>query len=501
MGFLVTRRGAAAWQLAAGHFQYSGRALEIEYPQPDASTQAYAYHRRFPTGYTRVIPVVPAWGYPPYNFTLSGTPPAGSTINNDPTSAGYGDITVPSGSTGSGTFTVRVQDQSGGDVTRSWAWERLSLDDTTYFVHLSDVAGGTESGTSTNPKHDVGQILGPLEGTNTWAGRQVIVRGTHVLSGLATAYDDNGSKLLMNANKPQVWVADPVNGATFRGSSDNVNGAHFNFEGGTDVAFVGITWNNPHVNQTPDTTQERNCFIDCSSLYLKFGLIYGNTFNCASTPGDSGSNSAVLFMGNNPSYSGNVTIAMNRFLNCRYLGPFTIYDTHDMAVVRNEYTDSEVGTDGFFWKGGDAIENVWVAFNYGTGNAGGIIKIEGIDFNPPTPYERGPFAIMHNRFVTTGLGIWLQAAADFVFLVTSKRNNWKIANHYFANSNLLDSASTGLWDYDAIEHNGTYTQGVRTSGAGATVTTTNNSHGTSGILNDTTGAQDAPDGTKGAEIL
>lgn len=493
------------WQLAAGHYQASVFALELIYPRMQAERTAdgggtvpsWAYHMLLPTGHTRYIRLGVRGGSPPWYFDITSTDLVGCTIENDSDLQSYGTLTIPPQSAATYSITVRARDQAGASISKTWAPVVRAVTDTTYFIHLTDGSGGTEVGTPTNPFRQLGDIIGPNEDDATHQGKQVIVSGTHVIVGHSAEYNASGEALFMNSNKPQVWVAVTPLGATWQGSADNGDGALFSMQGGTDWAWVGFNWENPH--HLVGGINHRNGYLGGSA----YGYFADNDVDLASTADSTNGNNSAAIIASNGSGVHHMAIMGNRFHDGTIEHPpLEFYDANDILWGMNELSNYS-GTQGVYVKGGDSQDRWFYCFNFGTGNSGTLHTIDMIDFDGPGAFTREDHEFMHNRYQTSGVGLRVKGTSDvgstFSMSVYSKRDNWKVANHYFSGSNALDTAVFDM-TYCVIEHSGTYTQGVRDDG-GYTPDLTGNDHGTSGLLNDTTAAQDSPDGTTGREVL
>lgn len=490
--------GGGNWQLEDGHFQQSIHDLDLWYPRPDSDTQAWAYHRRAPTVYDRVIPLGIVGGCPPWHVTIESGPPD-MTVNNDYYTTGDPlALTIPEVSVGEWTIEIAVEDQCGNSISPNpqWSFEGIDRDNTTYFVHLADGSGGSENGTSSNPFRDLGDIVGPNSSTSTHAGKQVICSGTHTVSGQSAQYGSNGTRLTLNSNKPQVWVAATVGGCTFQGSATNENGSEL---APTHTNFVasGITWENPLVDEVSGEGDPglRNVFVHGNSSAYAYGGFFFNTFECTSIPEgeDDGSNPAAIFYSSGGT-GGYTAIIGNSFNDCDDMALVMWFDASHQVILSNTITGGDA-TEGFFVKGGHDQDDYFFAFNVGTGNGGPFSVIQAI--NPDAPWSRTGIEFMHNRWVSSGTCLRLIGASDSTFEVVSKRNSWKCTNHLFNSSNL--AAGSFTLDFDSIEHTGSI---VVDQGAGATISVGENMDaGTSGILDDTTGLQEGgPDGIHGAEI-
>jgi hypothetical protein len=486
------------FQLADGHWQTSIHDLDLWYPRPDASTEVWAYHRRGALGFEKIIPVGVV-GNPPWWITINDGPP-GMTVDNDPTSDTYSCLTVPNSELYDGDIDITIHEQGGTTIDRAWSYETLA-DTTTHFLHVNFAGGGGGDGSAASPYNDLGDILTADDQDTTHIGKQVFCTGTCTLGGQSVEY--NGAYIKLNGNKPMVWVASTIGGATWQGSASNnpavtTDASAFDFEGGSDCVFVGFNWRNPRVCLV-NGSAFRNIFLDTSSANFAFGGFFFNDFDLDAAQGGDGLNSTAVFFANNPSYDGYIAFYGNTFHDGPFLGPTTIYDTHHMWVCKNVMTAIE-SANGWFLKGGDNLEDYAFYFNSGvTGNTGAFSKIQAIDFEGAAPYSRRRIEFMHNIWRATGAagrGIWMDGFTDFEYAISSKRNNWKVLNHQLDGSDLVTGSA--VFDFDIVEAT-SGTEGVSDDGTTAGFVITRGDNNTTG-LDDTTAAQTVVSGTHGAEI-
>jgi hypothetical protein len=479
--------------LEEGHWQASIHDLDLWYPRPDASTEVWAYHRRGAVGFERVIPVGVV-GNPPWYIVINDGPP-GMTVDNDYDSDTYSCLTVPNSETYDGDIDITVYEQGGASINRTWSYETLA-DTTTHFIHVDFGAAGGGTGTAASPYNDLGDILTTDDQDTTHQGKQVFMTGTCTLGGQAVEY--GGAYIKLNGNKPMVWEA--VGTATFEGSAANnpsvtTDASAFDFEGGSNCVFAGFNWRNPRVCLVNGTTF-RNIFLDASSANFAFGGLFFNDFDLDAAQASDGLNSTAVFFANNPSYDGYVAFYGNTFHDGPFLGPTTIYDTHHMWVCKNVMTAIESAA-GWFLKGGDNLEDYAFYFNSGvTGNTGYFSKIQAIDFEGVAPYSRRRIEFMHNIWKSSSGGIWMDGFDDFEYIISSKRNNWKITTHQLDGSDLVTGSA--VFDFDIVEAT-SGTEGVSDDGTTAGFVITRGDNNTTG-LDDTTAAQTVVSGTHGAEI-
>ncbi len=478
--------------LAVGHYQTSIHTFDCWGPRPTAEMAAYSFYRRAPSGYARRIRLRIVGGAPPwYVVIVSG--PSGATVNNDYEDPDYLVLTIPNVAIASGTITLTVYSQGSIDpIAVSWAFEGIDRDNTTYFLHLTEGSGGTATGTSANPKRNLGQIIGPDEDDASFVGRQVIVTGEHIISGQSAEYNLNNSRLIMNTNKPQVWTASTVGGGGFAGSASNSDGAEFHFETGSDAMFAGLTWRNPYCNQ--GVPGFRNCFIHWGSGVAKRGGTQDNTFDLTTTSGSGGSNSCGIFYAATASPNDYCGHAGDTFENAVNVGQMTVYGVSKFYMGFLRLTESNNGV-GLYLKGGNELNDSAWYFNSCLHRTGTFATIQAIE--PDPPWNRLRHEFMHNT-VKAGVGISLIGVDnDSTFSVYSRRNNWKVTNHTVQD---VKSGDTFATNYDAIEHS-SGTVGITLISSGITPNTANTISGASGVLDDTTALQASPNGIAGAEIL
>lgn len=478
--------------LAAGHYQPSIHTFDCWGPRPTAEMSAYSFYRRAPTGYTRRIRLRIVGGVPPWYVVINSAPP-GTTINNDYEDPDYLVLTIPNVTVASGTISLTVYSQGSIDpLGLSWAFEGIDRDNLTYFLHLTAGAGGTATGTFANPMRNLGQILGPDEDDASHIGRQIIVDGEHIVSGQAAEYNLNGSRLIMNTNKPMVYVAPTVGAGGFVGSTLNDSGAEFHFESGADAMFAGLTWRNPRCNQ--GSGNFRNCFVHWASSVARRGGSQDCTWDLDTTEGSEGSNSCGIFYATIAAPIDYCGHAGDTFENAVNVGQLTGYTLSKWYFAMNLLTESNNGV-GVYLKGGHELNDTAWYFNRCLNSTGVFATIQAIE--PNAPWNRLRHEFMHNT-VKAGTGIKLIGVDnDSTFSVYSRRNNYKVDNHFLQDVKAGDIFST---NYDVIEY-ASGTAGISLTSSGITPDTTNTTSATSGILDDTTALQAAPDGLRGAEIL
>lgn len=480
------------WRLAVGFYQASIHTFALWMPP---STESYAFHKLAPAGYARRIRYPVAGGHPPYHFTLNAGP-SGASFNNDWDDPDYGTLTIPNVPEQVGTISVTAEQQQGAPITFSHDFAGRAADDTDYFCHLIEGSGGSAEGTPSNPLRNLGQLIGPDENADQWQGVQVIVEGAHTIGGQEAEYNVNGSRLVMNDNKPAVWVAAELHGAQFNGGGDatGTGGAEFHFENGNNVKFQGFQWVNPYCNQGSGT---RNCFIHAASPIFAGGGTQDNDFDMTAPAAPGGSNSCGIFYASSAGgqYAHHIG---DTFRNCQTVAPMQVYAA--TFVYLGNITTIDVGTDvGLHLKGGAAIEDVFMFLCRSTGT-GPLTCIQAIQGGPP--WSRQRIELMHCRAYSSGTAgnqgkpIWLLGGgAGSTYSVYVKRCNLR---GLYSHAQSIAAGSVNM-SHSVVQHNGTYTEGWRNDG-GPTYNSDSNRTATTGLL-DTSGAQTSPNYTQGAEII
>lgn len=473
------------WQLPSDHYRSSIHTFANWMP---ASTAAYAYHKRSRAGVEHRIRYPLAGGAQPLHGVVNSGP-SGAEINNDYEDPDFGTLTIPNVPEQTGTLSTTWSSQDGAaPVTIEHTYEGAAATDTTKFIHLTAGDGGGQTGTPSAPFRNLGQIVGPDEDDASWQNRQVIVEGDHALTGQEAEYNLNGTRLIMNTNKPAVWRAVTRNGARWTG------GANWHFETGTNVKFQGFLWVSPYAD--PGSGNARVCFIHAASAILAGGGTQDNDFNMQSALAPAGgSNSAGVFYagGTNTPYCAHIG---DIFRNCNNSPAIQVYNTSFIYFGLIQMPNMDT-SEGIHLKAGANIDDVAMVMcsGYGLGNFSCIQSIQ----NGP-PWSRERIEALHCSFMSTGStgnlgrGFWFLGATGATYSIYSKRCNWQVPYHYAQNV----PAGSYTSAYDVIQHSGAFTDGFRQTGGSMSTSITNHRIATSGLL--ASGAQLSPNYTQGKEI-
>jgi len=300
---------AASWRLAAGH--YVAAKMTPEIIGPSAATEAetdnaWSRYRRCPSAIAYRVPVAVLGGAYPFYYELT-TAPSGMAIGAQYGDTDYGIINWSNPTVGDHSIVVKVTDQDGTEVTRSWTLEVIDRENTTYFL-FCDAANGSDStgdGSYSDPYQTFlgwyGVTPGATTGSGdiTFPGRQVFYRaGTYSTSDVT---DPSGVKFWINpARKPSVHVAYPGEAVTFD--------CPYYWSGMTgDFCASGINWTGAGVDEGG---LWRITYIR-SDLDPDRNIIFENVFDGEVGTPDGGSNTSTIMLDNNTSRD--VVISHNTF--------------------------------------------------------------------------------------------------------------------------------------------------------------------------------------------
>ncbi len=320
------------WQLVAGHFQ-GYITPEITYPRPDSDTPATARHRVNYTGQTYQVPIAVHGGaFPFYYELLSG--PSGMTIGSQLELSGgelvagsdYGIINYPNSVAGTYTVNVRVTDQNGVVLTRTWQL----IVGTTDWVFMDPAAGVNGTGTLASPFN----TLASLNGLTT---KKVLIRAGTV---------DWEQKVVGLQSMPITYL--PYGGETVLMKQAL---SPIGCNGGSDYSFSGFSFFIPSdrtaVSQffRLDGGPDRVCFFNCE--------FDGGSFNNTETGGgEPKANSSILFWqgqavavgsAGNSWYS---VIKNCRFKNVQDRDTYLGYSQRFTVIEGNTMENCDVGANG-----------------------------------------------------------------------------------------------------------------------------------------------------------
>lgn len=290
--------GANDWQLASGHFVPAKMSPQIIYPRPDAETASYARHRNLYPSLAYRIPVVVQGGAWPFKYELTGntTLPSASiggtlTVSGDVQIVGsdYGMIygTAPA-SGGPYTVEVKVTDQDGAQVTRSWS---VTIGTSAFVFYDSTDTGSLNTGTIDEPFNDMASLAGTSYSTTVNGQKIVYMRaGTHALGGFSDSTSGGAARantyyVQTNARKPVAFLAYPGEAVTlsFASNSFEVNGSDDWFFGGIEFDGNPDRSAEPHFSHQVQAygTADRIAFFECA--FTNYSL-YGLPSNTSSNP-------------------------------------------------------------------------------------------------------------------------------------------------------------------------------------------------------------------------
>jgi hypothetical protein len=236
----------SGWALAAGHFVTAQLTGVISYPKADVDCSANSRHRKHYTGRLYEIPIAVKGLARPLKYELT-TAPAGATIGETLTVSGdkqivgatYGIVSFTPASDDTYNFTVKVTDQEGTTLTRSWSM--VSNQTTTDHVHISTAGNDANDGSAASPV-TIADI------TNNQHGGKIawFVAGTHTLPTTST---DNFS--WDTTNHPQAFIPMPAASVTMALTSAKLgvsNGANSSDLFIGDITLDGMSaGNNKHI--------------------------------------------------------------------------------------------------------------------------------------------------------------------------------------------------------------------------------------------------------------
>jgi len=488
MGILILRSSAGSGgggsDLVLSSWRNSTKSLAWLYPATDANSSSHWRHRRAPAGIPWSIPLGIVGGGWPYNFDLMSSP-TGMEIRHVGRDVGrppfYSYLHWESPVAGTGyNVSVRARDQNGTSVTRSWTLDVYAANDTTKFLFLVSANGDTINDWYLSDEDDA-----------TYQNHQVFYTGDFDIGGLAGVSYDSGYQLPWGNAKPKTHVGIGA-GATWHGV-----GAYPEIGTTQQGLYIAdLTYDDPDVT---NGTSVWNQHIKTNNTPLINGAIFRVTFNGNGTqPSGPG--------GANPSCIG----LAEAF--AAVTGPYCIVGciadgVNDQALVQvynaldalNEgWTVRNCETITMHHKGGDirrwtnrglrATENNTFAAGAGFMQLQWIAEIEGM--------ERSDIEFSWSALNdSTAMG-WFQEgnASDVQDRNEVFRCNLRVThNETQANNGSL------TFEDNLIQHSGTYTDGIRNTGS-LVPTKTDNTTGTSGLINSTTGLAVSIDNAHGCEF-
>ena len=295
---------SSSWQLAAGNFVPAKWAPVIVGPSPDiASASAYSRYRLAPDGIAWRVPISVSGGAFPFYFeVVSG--PSGMVIGQQYGQADYGVLSWANPTIGSHPITVRVTDQQGTPVTRSWTLVVRDKTDTNYFLFVNAATGvdAVGRGSYSAPFASIlgwyGTTPGATTGVSsvTYPNQQVFYySGTYRTNVITDPQGSNSRVVFQSGRKPYVHITMPGNSPIFDCQDYFVDMGNC-----ADVAFSGILFANG--NQIASGIGTKHSYVrqDNPARCLYFESTFGPTTGGTAE----GTNSAcVMFTGLRTDYS------------------------------------------------------------------------------------------------------------------------------------------------------------------------------------------------------
>lgn len=224
------------WKLDEGHFISAKMPLAVIYPRPDVETQSHARHRVFHSSMPYRIPIGVQGGAWPFKYEIIDAP-TGATIGQHYGDDDYGILHwVPSGETGTQSFTVRITDQDYNTIDVTWS---STLDDSA-FVFIQDGYAGTQVGTISQPLEDYSDYYLNDSSDSTYADKVIVFRGGNY-SVIGDA-GQNGNVEMNSGTKSPSHIGYPGETAVLDFSTAKIFS-----RGGTstaDITVIGLTLQN-----------------------------------------------------------------------------------------------------------------------------------------------------------------------------------------------------------------------------------------------------------------
>jgi hypothetical protein len=299
---------ALPFPLPESNFIGAKMPMNLIYPLQDNVTQIHARHRWAHPGMPYIIPIGVQGGAWPFKYELVSAP-AGATIGQYYGDEGYGVVSwVPSASSGTESFVVRITDQELNTVEATW---NVTID-ANQFVFVQDGWAGTRDGTIDAPLESFADWYKGDRADDTYHNKIIVFRGGHYTAYGASA--TNGNVRLDAATKTPSLIGYPgetpvidcsgakifadngvlndifVSGLRFENARTDVANSHFFWVTGTPQR---ATWYNNYFynlgNGTEGTDNPSAIFISGTSGDKHFILVKGNTFDKFTNNGSNGS--------------------------------------------------------------------------------------------------------------------------------------------------------------------------------------------------------------------
>jgi hypothetical protein len=440
---------------------------------PLAGAAANARHRRAPSAVPFSIPVVIQGGAWPFRYTLT-TKPTDATIGEFlPTDwltngfGNYGEIQWANPTVGTHTFAGTVYDQLGAEVPFTFSLEVIDRENTTYFMFL-DATNGTNSnnGSFSLPRQTIAGWYGPNKADTTHAQKQIFYRTGTYFSTAAPEFGGTGQQVAMTQFKPRVHVAYPGDTVVM----DLANTAYYNWEsvGAGDVWFSNFTFQNPTVSESGSVRKQ---FLRLTPSGDRAGIWRNRFIGNDDDSGNSSNSSAIMFDQGLSAICSNHFICQNIFDNLDNMDFVLCYGTNYFVFEGNEVVNGYTADEGWgaFLKARN-VDFITVRANKG---------IDGItlpllffsSFTDQADELRDHIEACFNRYASTdtttgsagagalGIGQSISGSTGNHYGVFySFRNNWKHPHMGFVGV----QAGTFSFEYDCIEHSGTFANSLYT---------------------------------------
>ncbi len=359
-----------AWQLDSEYKEEQKLPLRVIYPRPDAETNASALHRKASAKWAYKTRICIQGGAAPFKFEFLSSPSSATIVGEftrtiDPATSltvhsmpdNYATVVWPQPS-GTGTFVVKVTDQSGATTNVSWTVQT----DESAFVVLDAVNGkDNNSGTWESPLATVPTGLWKNSATDaTFADKIAVFKnGTYAIY-----------QSVPNTN---IGIDAGIKPRSFIAIEDKVvfdmRKGHI-FVNTGDVAFVGMEFRGAR------TDVADNRIIQVSTKKSNY-LFWKLKFSEQTTVGTAGTDnpSCIVFM-DDVVYSHNIAVVDSELLPTASVQLICTFSCDGVLVENNKILNVNLpasnGAKGIHGK--DDTKNITIRFNKLTGaSASGMI--------------------------------------------------------------------------------------------------------------------------------
>jgi len=493
---------SSSWILASDHSIASAISMAITHPRANASSQSYELHRQWPSQLEFTYPIIVLGGRYPFRFVLD-VAPVGATLGQYYVDTDYGVIRWPSPTIGTHSWQVTVYDQSLSSVTVAWTQEVRDREDPAYFVFVDSASGNNgNNGAYSSRKQTLVGPYGSSSSDATHANKQMFLSGTFQIGGVSgLGYSGTHSQRLnWNNNKPKVWAAIPGSTATLVGNSAHIELGATN--GG--CGFHRVRFTQPTLPDGPLVTDYTKRFVAGTSAATKDLLIYSCTMVGTGAAPVESSNPACFFQ-RSGTFGGGFAISHSTFDDCDQCAWLLCYGGTNGVIQENVVVNGQTGPSGttaIYFKGDPIIQRWSIRRNRstGTGVMGPIAKVDWLADAATRDY----IELSHNTWFSAGatpfaLGFLVgETDGNYGNNIRSFRNSWRV--NY--NSVQITTAGTISFINDAIQHDGSKTDGIEATNS-ARISKTSLIQATSGVFDASmllTSTYNSQRGTHGAEV-